>query len=141
MFAPGGAIREPLVSKYLTDILTAFLLQSAEMPLPYQGVSESTIHYINEHFKEELSVETLAERLGLSQFHFIRTFKKETGFTPHEYLIRTRIDMAKYLLKNTELSVKDICYNTGFSCESVFSSSFKKNVGITPVHYRAKKEE
>ena len=105
-----------------------------------QGVSEPTMTFINEHFKEELSNELLAGKIGISPYHFIRIFKKETGFTPHEYLVRTRIDMAKYLLKNTGLSVKDICYNTGFSCESVFCSSFKKNVGMTPVNYRSKGE-
>lgn len=140
LFAPGNAIKEPLVSKYLTDILTALLLYSPDNPTGNQGVSEPTMTFINEHFKEELSNELLAERIGISPYHFIRIFKKETGFTPHEYLVRTRIDMAKYLLKNTGLSVKDICYNTGFSCESVFCSSFKKNVGMTPVNYRSKGE-
>lgn len=141
LFAPGSAIKEPLVSKYLTDILTAFLLYSPEKESIGTGIAESAMTYINEHFKEELSNEFLARRLGISPYHFIRLFKRETGLTPHEYLVRTRIDMAKYLLKNTGLPVKDICYTTGFSCESVFCSSFKKNVGMTPANYRNNKEE
>lgn len=136
MFAPGGVIKEPLVSKYLTDILTAFLLYAPEKQAMEKEVSETTMTYINEHFKEEITTELLAEQLGLSPFHFIRTFKKETGFTPHEYLVRTRIDMAKYLLKNTKMPVKDICFETGFSSESVFCSSFKKNAGMSPNSYR-----
>ena len=79
----------------------------------------------------------LAEQAGLSQYHFIRTFKKETGFTPHEYLVNTRLATARYLLKNTRLPVKDICFNTGFSCESVFCSAFKQHQGMTPAQYRA----
>ena len=136
MFAPGTVIKEPLVSKYITDIFTSFLLDSPENQTMGREVSEETISYINEHFKEEITTECLAEQVGLSPFHFIRTFKKETGFTPHEYLVRTRIDMAKYLLKNTAMPVKDICFATGFSLESVFCSAFKKNAGMSPNTYR-----
>ena len=136
MFAPGAVIKEPLVSKYLTDIMTSFLLCTPENQTMGREVSEETISYINEHFKEELTTEFLSERVGLSPFHFIRTFKKETGFTPHEYLVRTRIDMAKYLLKNTKMPVKDICFETGFSGESVFCSAFKKSSGMSPNAYR-----
>ena len=48
-------------------------------------MAEEIIAYINEHFAEKFSVEELAAQAGLSQYHFIRVFKKETGFTPHEY--------------------------------------------------------
>ena len=136
MFAPGTVIKEPLVSKYLTDVFTAFMLYSPENQNLGCEVSEETVSYINEHFKEEITTELLAGHVGLSPFHFIRTFKKETGFTPHEYLVRTRIDMAKYLLKNTKMPVKDICFETGFSSESVFCSAFKKNAGMSPNSYR-----
>lgn len=136
MYSPGNVVKEPLVSKYLTDLFTSFLLSLPQKQISEPQVSESTIAYIKEHFREEINTGLLAERLGLSVFHFIRTFKHETGFTPHEYLIRTRIDTAKYLLKNTFLPVKDICFETGFSSESVFCSSFKKQVGLSPNAYR-----
>lgn len=136
MFMHRAVIKEPLVSKYLTDILTSFLLYAPEHRPLGREVSEEIISYINEHFKKEITTELLAEQVGLSPFYFIRTFKKETGFTPHEYLVRTRIDMAKYLLKNTKLTVKDICFDVGFSCESVFCSAFKKSCGVTPNSYR-----
>lgn len=138
MFAGGQAVREPLVSKYLNDILVSFLLYSpANVRLRRDSaMAEEIISYINEHFNEELSVGQLADRAGLSQYHFIRTFKKETGFTPHEYIVHTRISTAKYLLKNSRLPVKDICFSTGFSCESVFCSTFKKYLKMTPAQYR-----
>lgn len=142
-YASGKGIREALLSKYLNDILTAFLLYHplnirSDSPLSLESsvISETAISYISEHFKEDLSVEMLADKVGLSQYHFIRLFKKETGFTPHEYLINIRINTAKYLLKNSRLPVKEICYQSGFSCESVFCSSFKKRMGMTPVAYR-----
>lgn len=137
-FASASPIREPLLSKYLADLLTSFLLYTPlERNRPENAnISEKIITYVNEHFKEAISVKDLADLAGLSQFHFIRTFKKETGYTPHEYIIHTRIGMAKYLLKNTRMSVKDICFQTGFSCESVFCSSFKHCLGMTPAQYR-----
>lgn len=131
-------IKEPLISKYLNDILTSFLLYSPQSitSTNYVDMSEDIISYINEHFAENIMVSDLASIAKLSQYHFIRTFKKETGFTPHEYIINTRITNAKYLLKNSTLPIKDICFDTGFSSESVFCSSFKKYVGITPAQYR-----
>lgn len=137
-FFKGALVREPLLSKYLTDIMTEFLLYtpSNKQNGSSDNIAEEIITYINEHFREDISVEDLASQAGLSQYHFIRTFKKETGFTPHEYLVNTRIATAKYLLKNTRLSVKDICFTTGFSCESVFCSAFKRRQGMTPVQYR-----
>ncbi|WP_310602156.1 AraC family transcriptional regulator [Anaerosporobacter sp.] len=141
-FHNNKAVKEALISKYLTDILTSFLLYtpSTVRTLDYTSMSENIISYINEHFASPLSIEELAEMSGLSQYHFIRVFKKVTGFTPHEYIINTRLNTAKYLLKNSQLSIKDICFNTGFSCESVFCSSFKKNFNATPSQYRSMSE-
>lgn len=138
-FRTGAAIREPLMSKYLTDILTVFHLYSPIRESSCNAIlmAEDIISYIGEHFSEDIPVSDLAARAGLSQYHFIRTFRKETGFTPHEYLVNTRINTAKYLLKNTVLPVKEICFQTGFSCESVFCSSFKKHLGVTPAEYRS----
>lgn len=139
IFSSGSPVREPLLSKYLTDILTEFLLYTPTSihTRSYTNITEEIITYINEHFRENISLEDLASHAGLSQYHFIRIFKKETGFTPHEYIINTRIATAKYLLKNSRLSVKDICFTTGFSCESVFCSAFKRHQGMTPAQYRA----
>lgn len=137
-FYTGAVVREPLLSKYLNDIMTEFMLYlpSKVNTLNYVSMAEETITYINEHFAEDISVTELADKVGLSHYHFIRTFKKETGFTPHDYILNTRIATAQYLLKNTKLSVKDICYHTGFSCESVFCSAFKNRQGMTPSQYR-----
>lgn len=138
IFYNASLVKEPLLSKYLMDILTEFLLYT---PMnvhahSYAAMAEETITYINEHFREDISVEEMASLAGLSQYHFIRVFKKETGFTPHEYLINTRIATAKYLLKNSRRSIKDICFASGFSSESIFCGAFKRHQGMTPMQYR-----
>lgn len=137
-FQTGAVVREPLLSKYLNDILTEFLLCFPEGKASSGGIprTEEIMTYISEHFSEDISVGDLAARAGLSQYHFIRTFKKDTGFTPYEYLLNTRIGAARYLLKNTGLSVKDICFQTGFAGESVFCSAFRQRMGMTPTQYR-----
>ena len=137
-FYSGEVIKEPLLSKYLNDILTSFHLYSpmTVMSRDHTNVVEETISYINKHFTENVTIEDLAKQAGFSQYHFIRIFKNETGMTPYEYIINIRLNTAKYLLRNSQLSIKDICFNTGFSSESVFCNAFKKRLGITPTEYR-----
>lgn len=94
--------------------------------------------YINSHFAEELSVDDLASLASLSRFYFIRLFKKRTGCTPHEYLINTRLNHAKYLLKNTNLTIKEICFASGFADESRFCTCFRDCEGVRPSEYREK---
>lgn len=137
-FSSGSAVREPLLSKYLTDILTAVLLY-----IPKEAgdnahitMTEKVTSFISEHFAQPVTVRQLAALTGLSEYHFIRIFKKQTGFTPHEYLLNTRMNTARYLLKNSSLPVKEICFSTGFSCESAFCSTFKRIEGMTPAQYR-----
>ncbi len=97
---------------------------------------ERAVTYINEHFSEEISISRLADMYGLSVYYFIRVFKRETGYTPHDYIISRRMASARYLLKYTRLTIKEICFNTGFSSESVFCSAFKKHHGVSPQGYR-----
>lgn len=138
-FALGGVVREPLLSKYLTDILTAIVLYTPTDAAAdaRQSAVETAAAYISEHFPEKLTVEELAEMAGFSEYHFIRIFKAHTGFTPYEYLVNTRMNNARYLLKNSALPVKEVCFSTGFSSESSFCSTFKRIEGVTPAQYRA----
>lgn len=137
-FAQGKLLQEALMSKYLYDILTQLHLSSSvKAPSNDKRVmSTDVISYIQEHFAQNITVEALADLAGLSLYHFIRSFKQETGFTPHDYLINTRLNTAKYLLKNTALPIKDICFHCGFSSESVFCNAFKRELRITPTQYR-----
>lgn len=138
LFSSGARINEILLSKYITDFLTGLALQPSPAPggTDYDRVIEKTVAYISSHLTDPLSVELLASNASLSLYHFIRIFKKSTGFTPHEYIIHTRIDTAKFMLRNTRLSIKEICFRSGFTNESTFSTCFKKNVGVSPNCYR-----
>lgn len=133
-------IKEVLLSKYLNDILTELIIYS---PLELREIRrastiENTRLYIQEHIQEDLRIEDLARNALMSTYHFIRVFKKETDMTPHEYIVSSRIRIAKILLLESNLSVNDICYESGFSSASIFCAAFKKYVGITPTAYRKK---
>lgn len=138
MLKDGTKIKEALLSEYITILLTE-LLTGQEISVQHAkqaDLIEDSIVYINEHLAEPLTLEQLSSNVSLSPFYFTRLFKKETGFTPYEYLIAARINMAKFLLKNTDNSIKEICFLTGFSNESSFCTTFKKRIGVTPSVYR-----
>jgi AraC family transcriptional regulator len=93
--------------------------------------------YISAHLNQNISLSELAGIINLSQYHFSRLFKQSTGITPHQYLTRCRIDKAKQLLSNTELTITDITFEIGFTNHSSFTRLFRKYVGVTPSSFRA----
>lgn len=139
LFHKGISIHESSISLHITDLLNELLLTKAvnRMNSYPSDVIAAVMAYINEHFHMELSLEDLAIRSNLSMYHFSRRFAKETGFTPHQYLLVTRMSAAKYLLKTSKKSIKEIAFNTGFHSESSFCSAFKKYEQQTPSEYRS----
>lgn len=139
IFKDNKKISEALISKYITYLLTELLVLSNKDLNTYgqSEVIDETISYINENINQALSLNELSSRASLSVYYFTRVFKKETGYTPHEYIILTRINAAKFYLKSSPtFPVKEICYSCGFTSESNFCTTFKKLVGMTPSDYR-----
>ena len=134
-FSNGTVPSEAAVSLLIAGMLSEFSSTSASAT---DGDIISTVTgYIQSHFAEPLSVDDLAALAHLSRFYFIRLFRQRTGQTPHEYLIATRLNHAKYLLKNTDLTVKEICFSCGFADESRFCTCFKNSTGLRPSDYRS----
>lgn len=129
---------EPVMSKRITDLLTELVLASSNNVVQDEQADtmEDTLAFISENAANPITVEQLAGRANLSPFYFTRLFKKETGFTPHEYVICVRVNMAKFYLKTTDLPLKEIAFRSGFNSECSFCTSFKKSVGLTPGAYR-----
>jgi AraC-like DNA-binding protein len=86
-------------------------------------------------FAERLDVAALAREAHASRAHFIRSFKKTFGETPHRYLQRRRIERAKELLRGTPLSVTEVSVAVGFRSLGSFSTVFRKLVGEPPGEY------
>lgn len=90
------------------------------------------IDYISDHLDQELSLEELATIVQLSAFHFCRSFKRSTGFTPHQYVIQQRVERAKLLLKGGKLGISEIAIACGFTHQSHLNRHFKRLTGVTP---------
>lgn len=128
------------MSNSITEILGGLLGMNVTAEAATRDTAiERTLAYISEHFSENLSLEQLAENASMSPFHFTRVFALETGFTPHQYLIATRINSAKFLLQSSEkTSIKEIAFLSGFNSESSFCATFRKREKMTPGEYRSR---
>lgn len=138
MFNCTKAPNEPLIALNITKALTAMLERTGP---PDSGggnteVFDEMIYYINEHLGDDLTVKDLARKASFSEYHFIRIFHEKVGMTPRRYVIRVRIDHAKYLLKTTGQSIKEIGCTVGYKSAGMFCSAFKKYQGVTPSEYR-----
>lgn len=124
------------ISGHLSELLHHTVIRLSETP-ENTSLSSRAISYIEHHFHAHLTVEETAQMLYVSPAHLIRTFKKETGYTPHEYLTEYRLMIAAQLLEFGHQRVDEIAVNTGFSSPSHFISSFRKQYGCTPLQYRS----
>src|SRR3954467_9019628 len=87
-------------------------------------------------YAEPLDIPTLARIAHVSEAHFIRTFRATFGEPPHRYLQRRRVERAMFLLRATETSVTDICFDVGFGSLGTFSRTFTEIVGESPTAFR-----
>jgi AraC-like DNA-binding protein len=87
-------------------------------------------------YAEPLDVKAVAAVAHVSEAHFIRSFRAVFGETPHHYLQRRRVERAMFLLRETERSITDICFDVGFNSLGTFSRTFRDIVGETPSDYR-----
>jgi AraC-like DNA-binding protein len=87
-------------------------------------------------YAEPLDVRAVAAVAYVSEAHFIRSFRAVFGETPHRYLQRRRVERSMFLLRETDRSVTDICFDVGFSSRGTFVRTFREIVGETPSEYR-----
>ena len=87
-------------------------------------------------YAKTLDIPTLASIAYVSEAHFIRTFRATFGETPHRYLQRRRVERAMFLLRESDLSVSEICLEVGFQSLGSFGRTFREIVGESPTTYR-----
>lgn len=102
------------------------------------GVITKARTFIEENFNKDISLDDVSRSVDISPYYFSKLFKEETGENFIEYLTNIRIEKAKKLLQNRDVSIKNICIDTGYSDPNYFSRIFKKQVGLTPTEYRDK---
>ncbi len=91
---------------------------------------------LNESYDTPISIKELSREVALSPFHLIRSFRRAYKQTPHQYVVDQRINKAKELLRNSNLSVTDICFEVGYESLGSFSTLFRKLTGLSPQAYR-----
>lgn len=133
--------RELEISAALQNLFTELinLKHSEEFSMKYgryQPELEESISYLQDNYRENISVDQLAQDAHLSKYYYIKIFKAYTGQTPYDYLLSVRLQQAQKLLLDSESPVSAIARETGFSDSRIFISCFKKKVGITPLQFR-----
>ena len=99
-------------------------------------LAEACRKEINTHFDTKLTIEKLAEKLGVSRNYLSTIFRAKTGYSINEYLNLTRLEEAKRLLRESSILIYEVAERSGFSDQYYFSKVFKAHVGVTPNEYR-----
>ena len=94
--------------------------------------------YLEENYRDKISVEKLATELNIGRRNFDRRFIKATGFTPLDYLQRVKIEAAKKLFETTRNTVNEIMYEVGYKDAKAFRDVFSRITGLSPLEYKSK---
>jgi AraC-like DNA-binding protein len=100
------------------------------------AIHEAMRRMTDSHGQTQIDIRALARELNVSYTWFRRMFTQHTGLSPHQYWLQIKISRARTLLTDTDLTVKEIAYQSGFASEHYFCRLFKAKTGITPVRWR-----
>lgn len=121
-----------LVSEILYELI---LEQISDSRLPHMGRLEESKKYIQENFRDKITVEMLAEKAGLSGSYFRKIFKEAFGDAPMNYITKLRISAACDLLMSGEANVTETAEMCGFDDIYYFSTIFKRHIGMSPMQF------
>ncbi|MCI0713579.1 MAG: AraC family transcriptional regulator [Chloroflexi bacterium] len=93
-------------------------------------------HLLDRRYDAPITIEDLSREVALSPYYLIRAFRHAYKQTPHQYLVGQRISRAKELLRNSDLSITEICAAVGYESLGSFSTLFRKVAGLSPSAYR-----
>ncbi|HZO32745.1 MAG TPA: AraC family transcriptional regulator [Chloroflexota bacterium] len=134
-----------IYTESLATLLAVQLLRhqsAAGLPTPRPGARLSSAalgqvrELVEEHLGEDLSLTALAGSVGLSPYHFARLFRASTGLSPHQYVIRRRVERARLLLATTDRSLASIAQDVGFASGSHLATHVRRLLGVSPSRLR-----
>jgi AraC family transcriptional regulator len=139
-----GGMGGQLYAESLCNILIIHLLRHYCIFSPTLKIQSSlssfrlnqVISYVESHLGHNISLSCLAQVAQMSKYHFSRSFKQSTGISPHQYVLRCRIERAKQLLKKSSISILEVALECGFAHPGHLSRHFKQIVGVTPGRFR-----
>jgi AraC family transcriptional regulator len=118
------SVKKPVIHDY-TEGLPRYKLQMV-------------IDYIHAHLNQDIGLTELAQLVQMSSRYFLKLFKASTGVTPHQFVIRTRIELAKELLQAGKMSIAEVAVTVGFASQGHLNLHFKRLLGITPGQFQHK---
>lgn len=131
---------DPLLTRALGGVLIRALhlrLFGEQKPLPTGPLDlERLDSHIRNHLSRRITVAELAQIACLSPSHFHAQFKEAVGLTPHQYLLKTRLDSAARLLRETNMPLVRIAGECGFSSQSALTTAMRRYLGLTPKRLR-----
>ena len=130
------AIREERIEllEQLAEGFTSFL-KGAEGFVQNSQMMNLVHQHILRHISEELTIENISELFNYHPNYFIRLFRRETGYTPYQYIVQQRMQYAVIQL-NKGLPNEEVCYACGYTDSSTFTRAFRKYYGVAPQKYR-----
>ncbi|TDQ42698.1 AraC family transcriptional regulator [Aureibacillus halotolerans] len=136
--AKDGQIRDGYLASSLSYqfLLELYRLQSNVPFVQAPSYIQEAVQFITMHFATIDSIETLSKHTSVSRAHFYRQFRRYTGLTANDYLVKVRLEQAAMLLKQSKQSLDDIAHAVGFSSGHYLSKVFRQWIGLTPGSYR-----
>lgn len=145
-----GGLMGDLYAQSLANVLMIHLLRhhsslgrrdARKVGREYRGaLSRRTLRsvtdYVGDNLAHDLTLDELAGVAHMSAFHFSRLFKRSTGLSPHQYVVRKRVERAKDLLTNTEFTLHEVAISVGFADQSHLSKHTKRLLGVSPRSFR-----
>jgi AraC family transcriptional regulator len=137
----GGKLYADSLATMLTiHLLRHYSATKATLVPPVGRFSAKTLcritDYIESHLADDLKLANLAAIIHLSPYHFAHLFKHTLHVSPHQYLIRRRVERVKYLLETTDWTLEYIALQVGFTSASQLAGHFRRSTGLSPGHYR-----
>lgn len=121
------------------ELLNELLLQKYHLDFDETEIPDDVLaikHYLDQHFKEKIVLDDLAQHFHINKYQIIRDFSRYIGTSPINYCLNLKISYAKDLLRYADVSIKEIALAIGFDNYAYFSNLFKKRTGLTPSLYR-----
>lgn len=106
----------------------------------YVNYLEKALDYMHHNYTYDIKIADMAKYIGIDRTYLFKLFKTYKQISPQQYLIAYRLNIARKLLKESDLSVTEIVYSCGFRDAPSFNKHFKKHMNITPLQYRSGKE-
>ncbi|MDO5725398.1 MAG: AraC family transcriptional regulator [Tissierellia bacterium] len=133
-----------IVSSLIDAIIEIIAREEIATFYPYKAKKHSNEcayikKYLDENYYEDITLDSLANLAYMNKYYLVHEFKKYTGTTPINYLIDRRLEKAKELILDSNLTMEEIAKTVGFNSQSYFNQIFKKKVNASPSMYRSKK--